>query len=138
MAIRNIVEAGPTNVIPGVPVKGTTRIWQGEIVQKDNVTGYCEPGSVATGKTGMGQAVKTVDNLSGADGDLGVDIIHGGHSLEFDNSSGADAVLITDIGSDVYINGANSVSRLSAGKSKLGKCVGFSPSGGVRVYVNPT
>lgn len=137
MAIRNITESGKTQVLVGLPIKGATTINQGEIIVKDNVTGYVEVGSVATGKTCLGLAPKTHDNATGADGAALATSVYGGDYVVMENSTGADKVLTTDMFSTVYINGANKVSRLSAGKSAAGKCVGFEPSGDVRVLVLP-
>ena len=136
MATNNYNSAGVTNVRP-VPMKAGVSFKRGEIVEIDS-SGYAVPGAAAADHRPSGVAFKDASNVGGANGENTVDVEFGGDWIAVLNSSGADAVLITDQDAPVYTYDANSVSRLSAGKSKLGIFKGFGAGGAVRVYINPS
>lgn len=102
-----------------------------------NASGYATPGATATGQLPGGLVDTTLDASASNAGDLKVNLVSQGDWVEVDNSSGADAVLITDYNAPVYTLDRNSVSRVSSGKSKLGIFKGFSANGRVRVQIRP-
>lgn len=136
MATRNYQKAGQT-IVMSFPAKGSVTMFAfGEILMLDS-SGYVVRGTTATGQTPAGVCPAPLSTVGAADGDLSVEAEYGGYYVEVDNSTGADAVLLTDINQPVYTLDANAVSRLSAGKSKLGVFKGFSASGRVRVQILP-
>lgn len=134
MATRNYAKAGDT-IVKGFLAKSGLTFAPGEIVMMRS--GYAVRGSTAVGDTPAGVCETKLDTTGAADGDLKVGAEYGGYYVEVDNSTGADAVLATDDNQPVYTLDANAVSRLSAGKSKLGLFKGFSASGRVRVFIQP-
>lgn len=135
MAVRNYQRAGNT-IVKRAPAKGSVAFAMGEILMI-NISGYVIRGTATTGLLPFGVCANPLDTTGAADGDLQVQGEYGGYYVEVDNSTGADAILATDQNLPVYTLDANSVSRLSAGKSKLGIFKGFSASGRVRVYIEP-
>lgn len=114
-----------------LPVKGATTIYGGALVCLD-ATGYAVPGAVATTLTAMGIAEETVVN-AGADGAKTVVVRTSAgeldHLLEND---GTNAVAITHVGKDVYVQDDQTVCSLATGRSVAGKCTGVTSKG---VYV---
>jgi hypothetical protein len=136
MSTRNFQEAGETNV-QRFPAKGSVTVFAfGEIIMLD-ATGFGVRGSTAVGQLPAGVCKRQLSTVGAADGDLNVEAVYGGDYVEVDNSTGLDAVLLTDRNQPVYTLDANAVSRLSAGKSKLGVFKGFSANGRVRVQILP-
>lgn len=83
-----------------------------------NASGYAVPGSTATTLTAAGRARAQVDNSSGANGDLSVEVETG--VFHWTNSAGGDEITAADIGSACWIvddqtvaktNGSNTRSR---------------------------
>ena len=119
------------------PVPAAVQIFAtGEIIMID-ASGYATPGSTATGQLPGGLCDTPLDASASSAGDLKVNVVSQGDWVEVDNSTGADAVLATDYNAPVYTLDRNAVSRLSAGKSKLGIFKGFSANGRVRVQIRP-
>ena len=135
MAVRNYQRAGDT-IVKRAPAKGSVTFAMGEILMF-NASGYVIRGTATTGLIPFGVCANPLDTTGASDGDLQVQAEYGGYYVEVDNSTGADAVLATDQNLPVYVLDANAVSRLSAGKSKLGIFKGFSASGRVRVLIAP-
>ncbi len=115
---RNTSRRNGNQVAP--PVAATTRIWGGSIVCI-NAGGYAVPGATATTLKAVGVAEGRADNSAGVAGAIRVRCRKGPH--RFANSAAADAIALTDVGSDCYIvddqtvaktNGANT--RSVAGK----------------------
>jgi hypothetical protein len=134
MATRNFQQAGET-VTKRWPAKGSVSFNPGEIIMMRS--GYAIRGATATGDTPAGVCTDRLDTAGATDGQLTVNAVYGGYYVEVDNSTGADAVLATDENQPVYTLNENAVSRLSAGKSKLGLFKGFSADGRVRVFIQP-
>jgi hypothetical protein len=82
------------------PVAAATTIYAGSIVCLD-ASGNAVPGSTATTLKARGVAVQSVDNSAGVAGDLTIESLR--DAAHFANSSGADEVLRTHIGSNAYI-----------------------------------
>ena len=132
MAVRNFMSEGQTVTDP-VPAAVQT-FATGEIVMID-ASGYATPGATATGQLPGGVCEQPLDASGTSAGDLKVNVISQGDWIEVDNSTGADAVLSTDYNAPVYTLDRNAVSRLSAGKSKLGISKGLTLAGRVRVQI---
>lgn len=99
------------------PVAATTKIYAGSLVCL-NSSGYAVPGSTATTLIPVGRATEQVDNSSGSNGDLTIDIERG--VFRYGNSASTDLIARTEIGKVVYIvddqtvaktNGSNTRSR---------------------------
>ena len=82
------------------PVAGNTRIYGGSIVCI-NAGGYAVPGATATTLKAVGVAEDRADNSAGVAGAIRVRCRKGPH--RFANSAAADAIALTDVGSDCYI-----------------------------------
>ena len=77
-----------------------TRIWGGSIVCI-NAGGYAVPGATSTTLKAVGVAEGRADNSAGVAGAIRVRCRKGPH--RFANSAEADAIALTDVGSDCYI-----------------------------------
>lgn len=75
-------------------------IYRGALVALD-ATGYLVPGATATTLTAVGMSLDNVDNSGGADGDLNCTVSTA--PAKFENSAGADEIMINDIGAICYI-----------------------------------
>jgi hypothetical protein len=135
MATRNYGRAGTTYVNP-IACKGGPKYSPGEIIMI-GADGYAKQGVAEDGDLPGGVCERYLDTTGASDGQFSLSVEYGGDYVEVDNSTGADAVLITDYNAPVYTLDVNSVSRLSSGKSKLGIFKGFNASGRVRVQVLP-
>lgn len=82
------------------PVAAATRIWGGSIVCI-NAAGYAVPGATATTLKAVGVSEERADNSAGVAGAIRVRCRKGPH--RFANSAAADAIALTDVGSDCYI-----------------------------------
>lgn len=114
------------------PVAAATKIYGGAIVAI-NAAGYAVPGATATTLKSAGVAERRADNTGGAAGDIRVKLRKGVHV--FANSAAADAIALTDIGSDCYIVDDQTVAKTSASatRSVAGKVFDVDASG---VWVN--
>ncbi len=103
-----------------VPVKAGARIHAGSLVVADG--GYAAPGRKAENLIALGRAEQAVDNSSGANGDVSVQVRRG--LFRWENTAvGAGAVSQAEVGKDVYILDDQTVDKRSAGSSSAGKCV---------------
>jgi hypothetical protein len=109
-------------------VAGTKKIYAGSLVARD-ASGYATPGATATTILGMGRAEALVDNSSGSDGDLSVDVRKG--VFKFANSAGGDEITIADIGSNCYIVDDQTVAKTdgTSTRSVAGKVVDVDSDG---------
>ncbi len=105
------------NVLIPYGVAASTVIYAGSLFCI-NAAGYAVPGSVSTTLKAVGRAEETVDNSTGADGDLSVTGRKG--CFKFAN---AGDITIAHLETDVYINDDQTVSSVSTGKSVAGKCI---------------
>lgn len=76
------------------PVAGTTTIYEGTMVAL-NASGYAVPASASAAQVLVGQCQKQVDNSTGSNGDLSVDVFQG--IFYFTNASGSGAVTAGDL-----------------------------------------
>jgi len=106
-----------------LPVKASTKIYAGAIVVLD--AGYAKGGAAAASLIAMGRAEEQVNNI-GADGAKNIIVRRG--VFKFANSSG-DAVTVTEVGKDVYIEDDQTVCKTSTDKSAAGKCIGLDSDG---------
>lgn len=125
MAERNTVSR--LGAILAVPVAASTQIELGKLVCA-NAAGYAVEGAEATTLTALGRAEKTVDNSSGANGALTVDVKRG--VFQFGNSA-TDAVTQAELGKTVYVEDDQTVSKTSnsSARSAAGKCLGVDSDG---------
>lgn len=104
-----------------LPVKAATKIFAGSMVAVDS-SGNALPATAATSQPAVGVAQKTVDNTTGAAGDLSVVIetSHGEVAYKMNSAAAGGLVSAKHIGSEVYITDDNTVTALSAGSSVAG------------------
>jgi hypothetical protein len=109
-------------------VAGAKKIFAGAMVALD-ANGYATPGVTATDLLGIGRAEAHVDNSSGADGDLSVDVRKG--VFRFANSTAGDQIAAADIGSDCYIVDDQTVAKTdgTGTRSVAGKVFDVDPDG---------
>ncbi len=93
--------------IVSMGVAASKKIYAGALVARD-ANGYATPGATATGLLGVGRAESQVDNSSGSNGDVTVEVRKG--VFRFDNYA-TDQVTIADIGNDCYIVDDQTVAR---------------------------
>lgn len=91
--------SGPVPAKLYLPVKGSTKIYAGSIVALN--AGYAVPASSALGLVATGKALSTVDNSTGADGDLSIEVQIG--AFRFENSTSGDAIAQANVGSYCYL-----------------------------------
>lgn len=94
--------AGSSGPLPAklyLPVKGSTKIYAGSIVALN--AGYAAPASSALGLVAIGKALSTVDNSTGSDGDLSIEVQIG--AFHFENSTSGDAIAQANVGSMCYL-----------------------------------
>lgn len=108
-------------------VAASTLIEAGKMAAK-NATGYAVPAADAANLVVMGRAEDHIDNTAGADGALSV-TVRRGKLFKFKNSA-TNAVTIADIGANVYVEDAETVST-SGGTNNIvaGKCMGVESDG---------
>jgi len=82
-----------------MPVAGAKKIFAGALVARDS-GGYAVPGATGAALLGMGRAEVTVDNTSGADGDVSVTVGKG--VFRFGNDV-TDVITRAHMGLDCYI-----------------------------------
>jgi hypothetical protein len=109
------------------PVKAATKIWAGSLVVID--AGYAAPGRTATGLLVAGRAEETVDNSTGAAGDLKVRVKRG--KFLWGNSAAGDLIAQANVGAVVYIVDDQTVALTSATstRSAAGKVVAIDAAG---------
>lgn len=102
-----------------VPMAAATKILAGTIVAA-SVTGYATPGATAVNLTYLGMADETVDNSTGAAGDVSV-LVRRGRAFQFANSA-ADPVTQASLGKAAYIEDNQTVAATDGGatRSKAG------------------
>lgn len=81
-------------------VAATKKIFEGSLVCL-SATGFATPGAVATTLKADGVALTTVDNTSGADGAVSVEVRKG--TYRFANSAADDAITRADIGNNCFV-----------------------------------
>jgi hypothetical protein len=95
-----------------VPLAASTKLWRGSLVAV-NRSGYAVAASASLLLTVVGVcAAATVDNTSGAAGDLRADVERGGFQLA--NSAGDDAITAADVGQPCFVVDDQTVARTSA------------------------
>lgn len=111
-----------------IPVKAATKIYGGSMVATD-ATGYAVPAATATGLRVWGVAEDTVDNTSGASGDVFIRVRRGAFNMNVGTSG--DALAQADIGAMVYAIDDNTVGKTSASSTRsiAGKFLGFETDG---------
>lgn len=107
----------PQTVIPnlfpgGVSMAAATKIYANSIVAK-NAAGYAVPASADAAQVVIGRALNAVDNSAGAAGDLYVQVEQG--CFDFNMAAAPNALTNADIGSLVYAQDDNTVSKTSQG-----------------------
>ena len=78
--------------------------------------GYCKPGVTEVGAVYVGRFEETVDNSSGANGDVSVQVRRG-KLFHFKNSAG-DAIAQADVGATCYIEDDETVSKTDGASSQ--------------------
>ncbi len=130
-AERSTIQAADVQRAPNSwLVKASTKIYKGSLVVLS--AGYAKPGAAAASLVAVGRAKKTVDNSSGADGALEIEVEEG----QFwwgNNAAGSDPVVAADIGQTVYIEDDANVCHTSTSKSAAGKAVRLDTTKGVLV-----
>ncbi|WP_072379776.1 hypothetical protein [Novosphingobium sp. NDB2Meth1] len=81
-------------------VAATKKIFEGSLVCL-SATGFATPGAVATTLKADGIALTTVDNTSGADGAVSVEVRKG--TFRFANSAAGDLITRAEIGTTCYV-----------------------------------
>ena len=94
-----------------------------------NATGYAVEASDTANLVVMGRAEETVDNSSGSDGDLTIDVRRK-KAFKYKNSSGA-AVTRASIGANVYVEDDETVALVGGPTNDIvaGKCLGVETDG---------
>lgn len=113
--------------ILGYPVKASVKPIQGGIAVLS--AGYAAPATTATGLIAIGRFEQTVDNTSGADGALSVQVRRG--TFRFGNSASGDLVAQADAGADCYLVDDQTVAKTSATSTRsiAGKIIAVDASG---------
>ena len=113
--------------ILGYPVKASVKPIQGGIAVLS--AGYAAPATTATGLIAIGRFEQTVDNTSGADGALSVQVRRG--TFRFGNSASGDLVAQADAGADCYLVDDQTVAKTSGAntRSVAGKIIAVDSDG---------
>ncbi|WP_304308074.1 hypothetical protein [Pseudacidovorax intermedius] len=93
------------------PMAAATKIYGGTIVCL-NAAGTATKGATSTTLKAVGVAEMTVDNSAGSAGDVVVPYRRDGW-FRFDNSGGADAIALADVGADCYLVDDSTVAKTS-------------------------
>lgn len=119
--------SGPTPAKLYLPVKGSTKIYAGSIVALN--AGYAAPAASGLGLVAVGKALATVDNSTGADGDLSVEVLLG--VFRFENSTSGDAIAQANVGSVCYLADDQTVALTSnsGARSAAGQILSLDSSG---------
>lgn len=99
----------------GRPVAATKKIFEGALVCL-NASGFATPGAVATTLKADGLALSTVDNTTGADGALTVQVERG--TFRFANSAAGDLIVRADIGASAYVVDDQTVAKTNGGATR--------------------
>lgn len=103
------------------PVAASTTIYKGSIVMVVTGTGYAVPGANTANGVVIGVATEKVDNSSGSDGDLTVEVERKG-LFKFAASS----IAITDVGKAVFVVDDQTFDETDPGNSvSAGKLVKY-------------
>jgi hypothetical protein len=113
--------------ILGYPVKASVKPIQGGIAVLS--AGYAAPATTATGLIAIGRFEATVDNTSGADGALSVQVRRG--TFRFGNSASGDLIAQADAGADCYLVDDQTVAKTSGAntRSVAGKIIAVDSDG---------
>ena len=116
------------NLVFSRGVAAAKKIYEGALVCL-SATGYATPGAVATTLKADGRAKATVDNTTGADGAVKVEVEKG--TFQFANSAAGDLIAIADIGNDCYVVDDQTVAKTNGGatRSIAGKIVDVDAQG---------
>lgn len=114
------------DVVEAYKVKASTKIYKGALVAVDS-SGYVVTG-VSTAVRIVGVAYETIDNSSGASGDLSIRVWRTG-SFQF-NASG---MAVTNIGAKVYVTDDNTVTLTATSNIQVGVITEFLSATSVRV-----
>jgi hypothetical protein len=115
---------------PAVPVRAGRHIYDGTIVMA-TAAGFATDVAAAS-QTCLGKAAGEADNTGGADGAITVFVRRGTHAWAND---GGDPVVAADLYATVYMTDNQTVCHTAAGKSAVGKFLGFDPADGVSCLV---
>ena len=91
------------------------KYYVGALLARD-ANGRATPGAVATTLRGVGRCAETVDNSTGADAALDVNIERG--IFRWENSAAADQITAADIGGDCYIVDDETVAKTDGGATR--------------------
>ena len=116
-----------TGNVFGFPVKASVKAIQGGIAVLN--AGYAAPGTAATGLVCIGRFEETVDNTSGSNGDVSVQVKRG--VFKFANSASGDLIAQADVGADCYIVDDQTVAKTSATNTRsiAGKIIAVDADG---------
>lgn len=131
MSERNTMKREVKLLILGVAA--STKIEAGKMVAV-NASGYAVEASDTAGLVVIGKADQTIDNSSGANGDLSV-AVERGYAFLYKNS-GTNAVTIASIGSNVVVEDDETVSTDTTNDIVAGKCMGLEGPTGVWVLID--
>lgn len=110
-----------------VAVAAATKIQAGSLACA-NAAGHAVKGTAAAGLLALGRAEQTIDNSTGAAGDVAIEI-HPGHFI-WENAAGGDAVTLADIGHHAWIVDDQTVGRTpSASRSPAGIVIDVTDDG---------
>lgn len=98
-----------------VPLAAAAKVFEGGIVCI-NASGWGTKGATSTTLKAVGVAETTVDNTSGANGDLSVEALRGWH--KFANSTSTDAITLADYGSQCYLVDDQTVAKTSGSNTR--------------------
>lgn len=84
-----------------LPVLASTKVLSGTIAAI-TAAGFAQGGATATTLKGVGVFDETVDNTTGANGDLKARVRRDGY-FRFANSAAGDQITVADIGNDCYM-----------------------------------
>lgn len=115
-----------SDIVLSFPVKASVKIYKGSLVVLD--AGYAKPGATATGLVAVGRAKATVDNSSGSNGDLTIEVEPGTYRW-----ANGDSIAQAQVGSIAYVVDDQTVSKAGTGKSIAGTIIEVDSYG---VYVH--
>lgn len=98
----------------GAMLAAAATVYNGGILMRQ-ADGYCVPGSTALNLVGVGVALSSVDNATGADGDMSVEYREG--CFLFDNEAG-DPITMADIGARCFVVDDQTVARTDGGATR--------------------
>ena len=109
------------NTIP-LPLAGSTSVFQGGMACADTSNGTVTKGGSSTTLVRIGTFAQTLDNSgSTATTQVMVALEREVFATWFDNATGGNAVLSTDLFNDVYALDDHTVTKASSGNSKVGR-----------------